>query len=93
MKFSFHQINHYNIYIFSSYTNGKNDLPMVHSSTSIHSYRNSSKILTHKSFDCINDNQEEDVHKYSETDSLLPKKEINAVIVGSTTLRYVLKFV
>ena len=62
---------------------------MVHSSTSIHSYRNNSKILTHKSFDCINDNQEEDVHKYSETDSLLPKKEINAVIVGSTTQRYI----
>ena len=62
---------------------------MVHSSTSINSYRNSSKILTHKSFDCINDNQEEDVHKYSETDSLLPKREINAVIVGSTTQRYI----
>ena len=61
----------------------------MHSSASINSYRNSSKILTHKSFDCINDNQDDDLHKYSETDSLLPKNEINPIIVGSTTQRYI----
>ena len=54
---------------------------MVHSSASINSYRNSSKNLTHKSFDCINDNQDDEFHKYSETDSLLPKNETNAIIV------------
>ena len=60
----------------------------MHSSASNNSYRNNSKVLTHKSFDCLNDNHEEDTQKYSETESLLPKNETNVIIIESTTQRY-----
>ena len=60
---------------------------MVHSSATTHSYRNNAKVLNHKSFDCLNDNQEEGAQKYSETESLLPKNETNAIIIDSKIQR------